>query len=118
MYKDKDFELDLTKKDVLLIHEKCNSPENGSGLGAIPSKDGQGLNQLERRLLNPVWKKTSPTFSEQSQKQASKQEQKIFQNRVRNKLQNRSRNASRTDSRIGSIIHPRADSLGGEQGLH
>jgi len=36
---DEDFELYLTKKDVLLIHEKGKSPENGLGPGAIPSKD-------------------------------------------------------------------------------
>jgi len=61
------FELDLTKKDVLLIHEKGKSPENGSGPRAIPSKDGQGLNQSGEALLSPVWNKTSPTFPEQSQ---------------------------------------------------
>ena len=42
---DEEFELGRVRKDLLLIHEKGKSPMNGSGPGAVSSKDGQGLNQ-------------------------------------------------------------------------
>ena len=42
---DEEFELGLAKKDLLLIHEKGKSPENGSWPGAVPLEGGQGVNQ-------------------------------------------------------------------------
>jgi len=42
---DEEFELGLAKKDLLLIHEKGKSPENGAWLGAVPLEGGQGVNQ-------------------------------------------------------------------------
>ena len=53
------FELGLTRKDLLPGHEKGKSTEDGSGSGAVPLEDGQGLNQTGEALLNLVWIKIS-----------------------------------------------------------
>ena len=74
---DEDFELDLTKKDVLLIHKKGKSPENGLGPGAVPSKDDQGLNQSGGSTNEHSLGKTSPTFQNRL---------KNSQNRLKNRL--------------------------------
>ena len=42
---DEDFKLGLARKDLLFMHEKGNCSEEGSGPAAVPSEDGQGLNQ-------------------------------------------------------------------------
>ena len=59
---DEDFELDLTKKDVLLIHKKGKSPENGLAPGAVPSKYGQGLNQSGGSTAEPILEQNQSNF--------------------------------------------------------
>jgi len=59
---DEDFELDLTKKDVLLIHEKGKSPENELGPRVIPLKDGQGLNQSGGSTVEPNLEQNQSNF--------------------------------------------------------
>ena len=41
---DEEFKLGLARKYLLLIHEKGESPMNGSGPGVVSSEGGQGLN--------------------------------------------------------------------------
>jgi len=50
---DKEFELGLARKDLLLIHEKGKSPINELGLGAVSLEGGQGLNQSGGSAVEP-----------------------------------------------------------------
>ena len=50
---DDEFELGLTKKNLLLTHEEGKYPEEGSGLGAVSIKSGQGLNQTGGSTAEP-----------------------------------------------------------------
>jgi len=57
---DDDFELGLTKKDLLLTHEEGKYPEEGSGPGAVPVESGQGLNQTGGSTAEPCLEQNQP----------------------------------------------------------
>jgi len=53
---DKDFELDLTKKDVLLMHEKGKCSEEGSGPEPGSKEEGHGDKQTRGIVVEPCLK--------------------------------------------------------------
>ena len=59
---DEEFELGFARKDLLLIHEKGKFPENGSGPRAVPSEDGQGLNQSGGSTAEPSLEQNQTNF--------------------------------------------------------
>jgi len=56
VYKDKDFELHLRKKDVLLIHEKGKCSEEGSGSEPGSKEEGHGDKQAGGTVVEPYLK--------------------------------------------------------------
>ena len=50
---DDDFELCLTKKNLLLTHEEGKYNEEGSGPGVVSMESGQGLNQTGGSTAKP-----------------------------------------------------------------
>ena len=60
------FELGLTRKDLLPGHEKGKSTEDGSGSGAVPLEDGQGLNQIGGSTAEPGLDQNQPNSSRTS----------------------------------------------------
>ena len=59
---DERYELGLARKDLLLTHEKSKSPMNGSGIGAISSEGGQGLNQSGESTAEPSLEQNQTNF--------------------------------------------------------
>jgi len=60
---DEEFELGLTIKDILLMHEKGECLEDRSGPGANLLEGGQGLVQTGGSVAEPNLKKNQPNFS-------------------------------------------------------
>jgi len=59
---DEEFELGLVRKGLLLIHEKGKSPMNRSGLGAVSSEGGQGLNHSGGSAAEPSLEQNQSNF--------------------------------------------------------
>jgi len=60
---DEDFELSLVRKNLLLIHERGESPESGSRPGAVSSEGGEGLNQSWGSTVEPNLEQNQSNFS-------------------------------------------------------
>ena len=50
---DDDFKLGLTRKNLLLTHEKGKYPEEGSGSGVVSLEGRHGLNQIGGSTVEP-----------------------------------------------------------------
>jgi len=61
---DDDFELGLAKKNLLLTHEKGKYPKEGSRVGAVSMKSGQGLNQTGGSTAEPSLEQNQPNTIE------------------------------------------------------
>ena len=59
-----DFELGLTRKNLLLTHEEGNYLEDGSGLEAVSLESGQGLNQIGGSTAEPNLEQNQPNTLE------------------------------------------------------
>jgi len=57
---DDDFKLGLTRKNLLLTHEKGKYPEDGSGPEAVSLEGGQGLNQTGGSTAEPSLQQNQP----------------------------------------------------------
>ena len=57
---DEEYELGLTRKDLLFTHEKGKCPGDGSGSGANLLEGGQGLNQTGESIAEPNLEQKKP----------------------------------------------------------
>jgi len=74
---DKEFELGLARKDLLVIHEKGKSPENAPGTGAVLSEGGEGVNQIGGSEAEPGLKQYQPNSSQTGSEIGSRTGSKI-----------------------------------------
>ena len=63
MHRKEDYKLGLGRKELLLTHEKCKSPEDGSGPGAVSLEGGQGLKQTGGSSTEPSLDQNLPNSS-------------------------------------------------------
>jgi len=63
---DDDLKLGLAKKNLLLTHEKGKYLEEGSGLGAVSVKSGQGVNQAGGSTAESSLEQNQPITPETS----------------------------------------------------
>ena len=83
---DKEFELDLARKDLLLMHEKGKCSEEGIGPAAGSSKGGQGLNQSGEITAEPCLVQNQSNFPRTGSETVSRTASEQVPNRLRKQV--------------------------------